>query len=69
MKSIKYTVWKEGKYFVAQCLNVDVSSFGETIDEAIQNLMEAVELYFENNDNPTFSNIDTVVIGECQINV
>lgn len=69
MKSIKYTVWKEDKYFIAQCLNVDVSSFGETIDEAIQNLMEAVELYFEDNDNPTFVNIDTVAIGECQINV
>lgn len=30
MKNIKYIVYKEGKYFVSQCLNVDVSSFGET---------------------------------------
>jgi predicted RNase H-like HicB family nuclease len=47
MKTMKYTVWKEDKYYVAQCLNIDVSSFGETIDNAILNLMEAVELYFE----------------------
>ena len=40
-------VWKEGKYFVAQCLNVDVSSFGKTKVEALQNLKEALELYFE----------------------
>ncbi len=40
-------VWKEGKYFVAQCLNVDVSSFGETYEEALKNLQEAVHLYME----------------------
>ncbi len=39
--------WKEGKYYVAQCLNVDISSFGKTRSEAIQNLSEALELYFE----------------------
>lgn len=43
----KLTVWKEGKYFVAQCLNVDVSSFGKTKLEAINNLKEALDLYFE----------------------
>jgi predicted RNase H-like HicB family nuclease len=47
MASLYYIIWKEGKYFVSQCLNVDVSSFGDTRDEAIQNLNEAVELYFE----------------------
>lgn len=40
-------VWKEGKYFVAQCLNVDVSSFGKTYEEALKNLDEALELYLE----------------------
>ncbi|MEK7576754.1 MAG: type II toxin-antitoxin system HicB family antitoxin [Patescibacteria group bacterium] len=41
-------VWKEGKYYVAQCLNVDVSSFGKTRAEALSSLDEALELYFEN---------------------
>jgi predicted RNase H-like HicB family nuclease len=40
-------VWQEGKYFVAQCLNVEVSSFGESKEEALANLTEALELYFE----------------------
>jgi predicted RNase H-like HicB family nuclease len=40
-------VYREDQYWVAQCLNVDVSSFGETIEEAVANLREAVELYFE----------------------
>ena len=47
MKEYDYVVWQEDKYFVSQCLNVNVSSFGETIDEAISNLREAVELYFK----------------------
>lgn len=46
-KKIDCIVWQEGKYYVSQCLNVTVSSFGETIDEAVANLKEAVELYFE----------------------
>lgn len=45
--AFNYIVWKEGKYFVAQCLNIDVSSFGKTKKEAVDNLKEAVELYLE----------------------
>ena len=45
-----YVVWKEGKYYISQCLNVNVSSFGDTIDEAVNNLKEAVESYFEGED-------------------
>ncbi|MFA5517973.1 MAG: type II toxin-antitoxin system HicB family antitoxin [Spirochaetota bacterium] len=69
MKNIKYTVWKEDKYYVAQCLNIDISSFGETIDKAVSNLIEAVELYFEGNDHPAYTKIDNVMIGEYFVNV
>ena len=44
---LKNVVWKEKNYYVAQCLNVDVSSFGKTRKEALINLNEALELYFE----------------------
>ncbi len=37
---------------MAQCLNVDVSSFGDTREEALTNLQEALELYFEGNEHP-----------------
>ena len=46
MKTIKYIIFKEGKYYVSQCLNVEVASFGDTIDEATLNLKEALDLYF-----------------------
>ena len=45
--ALKNIVWQEGRHYVAQCLNVDVSSFGETREEALDNLKEALELYFE----------------------
>jgi predicted RNase H-like HicB family nuclease len=41
------TVWREGDWFVSQCLEVDVASQGETEEEALANLREALELYFE----------------------
>jgi predicted RNase H-like HicB family nuclease len=47
VKPITYCVYREDNDFVAQCLNVDVSSFGATREEANSNLREALELYFE----------------------
>lgn len=49
MKQIptKNIVWKEGRHYVAQSLTVDVSSFGSTKVDALQNLREAVSLYLE----------------------
>ena len=36
---------KDGEWYVARCLEVEVASQGETIDEALANLREALELY------------------------
>jgi predicted RNase H-like HicB family nuclease len=47
---LQNVVWREGNYYVTQCLNVDVSSFGNTQPEALKNLMEAIELYLEDKD-------------------
>jgi predicted RNase H-like HicB family nuclease len=40
-------VYRDGEHYVAQCLNVDVSSFGASESQALENLQEALELYFE----------------------
>lgn len=45
-------VWKEEKHWVAQCLNVDISSFGSTQKSALGNIKEALELYFEGTKTP-----------------
>ena len=68
MKTIKYIVFKEGKYYVSQCLNVDISSFGKTVEEASSNLREALDLYFE--DEParrSYRKIEDTLIGELNI--
>ena len=41
------TVWREGDWYVSQCLDIDVASQGETEEAALTNLTEALELYFE----------------------
>lgn len=40
-------ITREPPWYVARCLEVEVASQGETVDEALANLKEALELYFE----------------------
>lgn len=42
----------EGNWFVARCAEVEVASQGKTIEEALDNLREALELYFEDERPP-----------------
>lgn len=65
--AVKYCVYKEDRFYVAQCLNVDVSSFGETVEEAIANLKEALELYFEDADPAEYRSVEEVLIGESLV--
>jgi predicted RNase H-like HicB family nuclease len=47
--SLKFTTiyHKEGKWYVAFCPDLGVTSQGETLEEAQKNIQEAVELYLE----------------------
>lgn len=38
---------KEGRWYVARCVELGVVSQGKTIEDAQKNLKEAVELYLE----------------------
>jgi predicted RNase H-like HicB family nuclease len=40
------SLWQEGEWFIAQCREVDVASQGETEEEALDNLRDALELHF-----------------------
>ncbi len=57
-------VWREGEWFIAQCLEVDVASQGRTEKEAIENLREALELYFE---EPTPTAVPKIVKVEAEV--
>ena len=47
--SIKYNViiQKEENWYVAKCLDNNIASQGKTIEEAMGNLKEALELYMQ----------------------
>jgi len=40
------SVWQEGEWYIAQCIQVDVASQGATEEDALQNLRDALELHF-----------------------
>jgi predicted RNase H-like HicB family nuclease len=40
------SVWQEGDWYIAQCVQIDVASQGATEDEALNNLRDAIELHF-----------------------
>ncbi len=48
-QNLIYTVFEEDGAFVARCLDVEVASEGDTQEGAIDNLKEALELYFEDH--------------------
>lgn len=52
---IKYEVYPEDGIYIARCLDIDVVSDGATDAEAVENLREAIELYFERNAEAAFS--------------
>lgn len=58
MKSFHYVIWKEGKWFVARSLEVEVASEGKTEKEAVKNLREALELYFEDGPQSGLTKIE-----------
>ena len=42
------TIWREGDQYVSKCPELGVASAGDTAEEALDALREAVELYLEN---------------------
>lgn len=47
--------WREGKWYVARSLELEVASQGKSRKEALANLREAVDLYIEDEDSNKFS--------------
>jgi len=59
-------VWKEGRLFVAKAIEVEVASQGKSKREAIDNLEEALDLYFEDKKKPRttrYSNLELIKVS------
>jgi predicted RNase H-like HicB family nuclease len=67
-RTLSAVVRREGRFFVAECPEVGTVSQGESLDEAIDNLKEATELYLEefpaeDVSRPILTTFDAVVNG------
>lgn len=64
--SLHATVWKEDDWYVARCIEVNVASQGKSHQEAVNNLKEALELYFEDSDE-VVSQIEEVEVEQLTV--
>ena len=63
-------VWPENGWFIAQAIEIDVTSQGESEREALLNLREAIELYYETlNDHERVYRLDVEVDVEVDMDV
>jgi predicted RNase H-like HicB family nuclease len=56
------SVWQEHNLYVAQCLELDVASQGDSEQEALENLREAIELHFEPPAPTTAPQVRTIEV-------
>ncbi|GAA0651322.1 hypothetical protein GCM10010174_88820 [Kutzneria viridogrisea] len=60
-------VHQEEDWYVAQCLELDVASQGLSIQEALSNLAEAVELYLDETDEQHLRRTATPLVTSFQV--
>lgn len=60
-------VTQEDEWFVARCLDVEVASQGTSVEEALTNLREALELYFE--DHPGLESPAHPIVAPIEISL
>lgn len=61
-------ITKEDDWYVASSIETNVVSQGKSIEEALSNLKEALELYFEDSDNGNY-NVDTCLLTSMEVAV
>lgn len=63
--AVTATVTREESWFVAQCLEIDVASQGRTVEEALRNLREALELHLEPPTATVFPELHKIEVKVC----
>lgn len=53
-RTVKAIVRRGERYYVAECLEIAVVTQGETLDETLANLQEAIALHLEGEDPAEF---------------
>ena len=60
-------ITRDKSWWVARCLEVEVTSQGESFDVARANLTEALELYFEDQTHPV--SLEPPIIAPVDIRI
>jgi predicted RNase H-like HicB family nuclease len=58
---------KEEEWFVATCLENNIASQGKTIDEATENLKEAIALYYEGETQEVLPGKDQIFVTTLEM--
>jgi len=70
---VKAEIYHDGKYYCGRCLDFDVFTQGETLDEIVLNLKEAIQLHFEDDEEylkdfvPSPSLLTIMDLGEIHV--
>lgn len=60
-RTLTAAVTQERDFWVARCLEVEVTSQGKSFEESMHNLKEALELYFEDQPLPSLNGSPPIV--------
>lgn len=69
MKRVHSVVWQEDKLYVAKALEVEIASQGKSQKEAVNNLKEALELYFEDESDVELAPVNKPTLQDLAIQV
>lgn len=69
MKRVHSVLWKEDKWFVAKALEVEIASQGKSEKQALENLKEALELYFEDQTEVELATVSKPKLQDLSIQV
>ncbi len=61
-------VRREGRLYVALCPEFDVASQGKSVEEALSNLKEALELFLEDEDVEKPSRVEAPIVTIVRVN-
>jgi len=61
-RKLMANVWRDDDQYVARCVELPIVSQGDTEEEAIEMLKEALELYFSEPYPGSYPNIRTVEV-------
>ena len=60
-------ITKEGEKYVSWCPQLDIASCGDGLEEARENLKEAVELYLEDKDAKISHPVTSITLTSIEV--